>query len=441
MIASRHVLPIMIAVGLAGCGATDWFGGPATQQLPGERVSVLSFERKLEPDPGLKDVAVRLPRPTSNASWPQTGGYSDHAMHHLAIADQPRIVWRADVGEGSGRLRRLIMPPIAAEGRVFAIDADGELSAFRATDGGRLWRIDLVPEQEEKGAPGGGVAFDRGRLYASTGYGEVFALNPETGAVLWRRPLAVPIRSAPTVAGGRVFVVTVENQLHALAADDGGPLWTHSGINEAAGLLGAASPAADGDIVVAAYSSGELFALRADTGRVIWSETLTIARRTGALAQINDIAGSPVIDRGLVLAVSHRGRLAAIDVRRGERVWDQEVGGLNTPWVAGDFVYLLTEEGDLLCLARADGAIRWVSSLPRFKNEAAKKDPISWSGPVLASDRLIVTGSDGAALSVSPYTGKMLGQIKLPDRIAIAPVVADSTLYVLTDSAELVALR
>jgi outer membrane protein assembly factor BamB len=249
------------------------------------------------------------------------------------------------------------------------------------------------------------------------------------------------VRGAPTVADGRVFVVTVENTAEAIAADDGRRLWTHTGTAENAGLLGAASPAVEGEVVVVPYMSGELFALRVENGRPLWSDNLAAARRIDAVSGMADIRGLPVIDRGRVYAISHSGRLAAIDLRTGERIWEQEIGGTNMPWVAGDFVYVLGNNGDLICLTRRDGRIRWIHELPRYENVERKRGPLLWTGPVLAGDRLIVLASNGEAETVSPYTGEAIGRVEMPDGSYIAPIVAAKTLYVLTNDADLIAMR
>jgi outer membrane protein assembly factor BamB len=243
------------------------------------------------------------------------------------------------------------------------------------------------------------------------------------------------------VADGRVFVVTVENQLEALSAEDGHRLWTHAGIPETAGLLGGASPAVEGEVVVVPYTSGELFALRVENGRVLWNDNLATARSLGALSTLADIRGLPVIDRDRVFAVSHSGRMVSIDLRSGDRAWEQEVASQTTPWVAGDYVYVLTDDGILLCMLRQDGRVRWSHELPRFENPEKKRDPIRWTGPVLAGDRLLVLASNGTGEAVSPYTGEPLGKFEFPDGVYVSPAVAQSTLYVVTDEADLIALR
>jgi len=250
-----------------------------------------------------------------------------------------------------------------------------------------------------------------------------------------------PIHSPPTVADGRVFVVTVENELDVLAADDGRKLWAHNGLPEPAGLAGGASPAVAGDLVVVPYSSGELYALRVENGRPLWNDSLAAAQPVGALSSLADIRGAPVIDRDRVFAISHSGLMVSIDLRTGDRVWEQDIGGVHAPWVAGDYIFVLSADNQLICLTRADGRVRWARELPQWNNPEKKRDPIFWSGPVLAGDRLIVISSEGEAFSVSPYTGEPLGRVDFPDGVFINPIVGDKTLYVLTDEADLVAMR
>jgi len=432
----------LVALTLVGCDTIDdLFSGDPKTPLPGKRISVLNLASQLQPDPSIKDVQVKLPRPVVNADWPEAGGYPDHAMQHLALGDNVQRQWSRSVGDGDSRYGNVMASPVIADGRVFAMDASTEVTALDAKTGSRIWRFDPQPDGARDGAFGGGVASLGDRVYVTTGYAEVLALDAATGKVVWRHAVPAPIHSPPTVADGRVFAVTVENQLEVLAADDGHVLWSHSGLPETAGLLGGASPAVEGDIVAVAYSSGEIFALRTENGRVLWSDNLATARSLDAMTALADIRGRPIIDHGMVFAISHSGRMVAIDLRTGDRVWEQDIGGSYSPWVAGEYIYVLTNDSSLVCLTRRDGRIKWVLDLPRYDDEKKKKGALEWTGPVLAGDRLIVLASDGEAVSVSPYTGEALGRIEFSDGSFIAPVLADSTLYILTQDADLIAYR
>lgn len=438
----RIAAVLVAALGLSACTAIgDFFTGTDEKPLPGQRISVLTLEDTLKADPDMAGIEIRLPAPYRNPEWAQAGGHPSHAMHHLALADQVAVRWTADAGTGSSSQRRVTAAPITGGGLVYTLDANSHLYAFRADTGARAWNRDLVPRGEEGGAIGGGIAFDNGVLYAGTAYGDIMAMRAANGEVLWSRRLGVPVRGAPTIAEGRAFVLTQNNQLHALALDTGEQLWLHAGFSDAAGLLSGASPAVANGVVLAPYTSGELFALRADNGRVLWSDSLTRSGRLAVLSEVNDIAGLPVLDRGRVFAVGNAGRMVAIDLITGERLWEQDVAGVQSPWVAGEYVYVVTASAEVVALSRSDGGVMWVQTLPRFEDERRRRDPINWRGPVLAGDRLLLGSSRGEVVALSPYTGRNLGTFRVSGGVAVTPIVADGNLYVFTDSARLYALR
>lgn len=458
-------LLVAVAVIVGGCGITDtmgkWFSSPHKSKIRGERISIMTTDESLKPDPTLKDVKVELPPPYRNAEWTQPGGVADNAMHHLMASGPLTQVWEADAGTGSRTSSRLTASPIVAAGKIYVLDTKARVYAFNTQNGEEDWHVSVAPPGRQdlinmlslgmfgddkrvdssKGA-GGGLAYDNGRLYATTGFGDVVALNAKTGKELWRKKFGVPIGNAPVINGGRLFVASIDNHMHAIAASNGRELWDQQGITENAGIMVSNNVAVAGEFVIAPYSSGEVYALRVQNGRPAWSDMLTRSHGVTALSEIDDIAGKPVVDRDLVFAISHSGVMAAIQLDKGDRQWQRDIGGIQTPWVAGDYVYVITLENQLMCLTRKEGRVKWIHQLPRWLDpEDTTSDPIVWSGPVLVSDRLIVVSSDGYAESVSPYTGAFLSRIEIPDKAYIAPVVANDTLYILTNDADLVALK
>lgn len=430
------------AILLTGCETIDdVLGNRVGPRLPGTRISVLLVNNVARADPGLSDLAVQLPRPFANKSWPQQGGFANHAMHHLALGDFPRPVWSVDAGSGSEDDAPILSGPVVSNGIVYTMDADAVVAAHAASDGRLIWRADIEPLEEDDGNWGGGLAVDQGLVFAATGFAQVVALTAEGGQEVWRTDVSGPLRAAPTAFDGRVFAVTKDNQLFALNAKTGDVLWSHTGFEETAGLIGSASPAVDGDIVVVPYSSGEIFALRVENGRQLWGENLAAIRRADAVSALADIRGRPVIDRGRVYAISHSGRMVAIDLPTGRRLWEASLGGVNQPWVAGDFVFVLTSDALVAALTARDGRIRWLTPIGLYEDPEKRRGRINWSGPVLVGDRLIVSGSHGVALSLSPYTGDIIGELDMPDAVSLPPAVANKTLYFLTDEARLVAYR
>jgi len=432
----------VLLLALGGCSTvTGLFEKKKDPPLPGDRISVLLNQRTLSPDPDLANKGILLPAPEANADWPQAGGYPNHAMHHMQAPETITEAWSVDIGDGTDDEERLAASPVVADGRVFAIDSASVVSAYDVADGNRLWKTELTPDEEDEGHVPGGLAYEKGRIFVTTGFAQVIALDAGTGAEIWRQPVSSPMRAAPTVRDGRVFALTVDNKLFAINAENGQGLWTHSGAAETASLLGGASPAVEGGVVVVPFTSGDLAALRVESGRLLWQESLSSIKRTDVVSNLAHIRGRPVIDRGRVFAISHGGIMAAFDLRSGRRLWQKEIGGLESPWVAGDYIFVITNDAEIAAVSRDSGRIHWVRALPRYEDPESQEGQIIWTGPILVSDRLIAAGSHGKAMAISPYSGRFLGSVELPDAVSVPPVVAGGSVYFLADDADLVAYR
>ncbi len=408
-----------------------------------KRVAVMANDDKIKADAGVSGDWIKLPNAEKNADWPQAGRNAQNAPGHPQLGAHIARAWRSGIGDGSGGGLRLLARPVVAGGVVYAMDASGHVAAFDLASGDRKWRVSTQAEDSEADeAIGGGITFDQGKIFAATGHAEVVALQAVDGKVLWRRKLTNPVRSAPTVAEGRVFVVTIGNTTSALSAKDGAVLWSQGGMAETAALMGSASASVADDTVAVAYSSGELFALRTQNGKVAWGDVLVSPMQVGALPQMADIRGAPVIDRGGIFAIGHSGRMAALIIRSGERAWELDVGGSNPPLVEGNTVYLLANDQKLLAVRRDNGKIIWVQDLPKLKDPEDKESgAVVWSGPVLAGGRLFLVNSQEQLAEYDALTGKPMTTHELPGPSFIAPVVANGTLLVVTEDGDLVAFR
>ena len=435
---SRRAVLALPAV-LGGCSTFDGWFGDTKKPLPGKRLTVMSPRRGLEVDP--KAGRVQLPPPLANAEWPQEGGTPAHAMGHLQARDRLETVWQAEIGEGGGYRAKITAQPVVAGGRVFAMDSNAVVTAFDAARGGRIWQLDTQAEGDRGSNVGGGIAVDGDTLYVGTGLAELLALEAATGKIRWRKTLGTPVRAAPTIADGRMFVLTLDNQLQALATGDGRRLWGYQAVAPETGVLGLPAPACADGMVVAGFGSGDLVALRAASGSVAWSDSLAAARGRNSLLDLSAVRGLPVVADGRVYAASLGGQTVSLDVRSGRRLWEREIATGDTLWLAGDWLFLLATGGRLAAVARADGRIAWVTELPQFEDEEKKKDPIHWIGPVLAGGRLLLGSSNALLLAVNPVTGEIGSRQSLSDAMSVVPSVAGGTVYVVTDDAALVALR
>ena len=456
-------LSLVASLALSGCSSVgsavgklnpfDRDKGAKEVAAEGERISIVGADQKLEVAEALKGQDFQLPDPQGPVDWPLPGGTPEQAVGHADAAPNLSIAWRRDIGQGSKRGQHVTAPPVAAGGRVFVMDGDANVSAHDARSGAQIWRTNVRPSENrrDKEAFGGGLAYADGKLYVSSGYRVVAQLDAATGSVGWRTRTEQAIHAAPTVTAGRVMVVALDNTLLTFDAATGTPGWTYQALSEPARILAASSPAVSGDTVVASFSSGELVALRATNGTDLWSEALSRASRTNALSEIRDIPGRPVIYQGDVFAVSHSGVFTATDLRTGQARWSLPITGMTTPWPAGDVVYVVSKAGEVFCISRESGQIYWMRDLNAgrqakkvggFMGIGGKRalKPI-WSSPLLVNGRLLVAGTTGDLAVLNAKTGELQRTVNLGARTLIGPIAAGGSVYVVTDEAQLIALR
>lgn len=430
---------MILALALGGCG----IGKHKTKSTPtvGERVPVLSrIEAGTKVDPSMASMEVVLPVAEANADWAQAGGNASKTSGHLALADAPRRAWTASIA-GSSAKQRLAASPVIGGGKLFVMDTEGMVRAYDAQSGREAWKQGFRLPDSGGSVFGGGAAFDDGVVYVTTGLGEVAALDAANGQIKWRVKPAGPLRGSPTISFGSVYVMTQDNQIVALNAADGTSQWNESGSVALTGVFGVAAPAAGQGTIVAGYSSGELVAYRYENGRQLWSDALARTSIATSVSTLTDIDADPIIERGRVYALGQGGRMAAYELVTGQRVWELNLAGISTPAIAGDWIFTLTDEAKLLCIAKATGKVRWMAQLQRYRSEKKKLNPVFWTGPVLAGNRLWVANSRGEIKTLSVTDGTVSDFQKVGAGVTLAPVVAGQTLYVLDDSGKITAFR
>jgi len=410
-----------------------------TKKVPitGTRIPVVAYENSIKVDADTKEMNVMLPLPEMGRDWAQSGGCAGHVIPHLSLNEKLDPQWTTSIGSGSGE-GRFLNAPIVTEGVIYALDTRGRVMALQASSGETLWRTDISPKGREAYIIGGGLAYGGGKVFVTSPHAEVLALDAKTGSVLWRLSTPSPVRAAPTYADGRLYVLTISNQLQVLSAEKGDRLWDHAGITEYAGLLGTASPAVSKGVVIVTYSSGEICALKAENGHQLWTETLSSTRRPDSLSSLSHIRALPVIDQNSVIIIGHNQKMATYDLRRGERLWERSIGGTRTPAVVGDFIFMVNSHNELLCLTRDYGQVVWVRKLDSDPENSHK---VIWEGPIVAGNKLYLVNTRGALVALDPSSGKTLSEYHVGASVSIPPLVAQETLYLLTDSGDLMAFK
>lgn len=436
----RLTMALATVVTLSACGDREVI-------LPGERLDPLSVASPdgpaVEGPAPVSSTALSLAAPRVNGEWTHRGGNAAHQPGHVALGAGTNRIWSTNIGQGDDRRHRITADPIVAGGRVFTLDSRARVTAT-ALSGGTAWSTDITPAGDSRdSASGGGLAYEGGRIYATTGFGELVALDAASGAVLWRQRVDTAIGGGPAVQNGTVYVAARNNIGWAVRAADGKVLWQSSGTPSSSGVMGVSVPAVQGNTVVFPFTSGQLLAVDTETGGTLWSAQVAGKRTGRAIATIRDVTGDPVISGGAVYGGTSSGRIDAVEMATGIRDWSSRDGANGPVVVAGGSVFAVNDQAELIRLDAATGGVIWRIELPYYTDERTKRQDSIYAhyGPVLAGGRLFVASSDGVLRAFDPASGQLVGQGQIPGGAAAAPVVAGQTLYVVARSGQLHAFR
>ena len=432
---------LAVAALIAGCSDEEVI-------LEGERLAVRAplypeaVETAPEDLPQI-DMAFEVAAPVANTAWTHTSGSPVHRIDHPAFTRQPSLIWTAGIGQGNTRRHRISADPVVADGKVYTLDSRSRVSAVSLA-GEPMWSRDLTPASERSDdASGGGLAFADGRVFATTGFGEVIALDSASGGEIWRQNLDAPATSSPTVVDGLVYAVSRDNRAWAIDAQNGRVKWQLPGTPDVSGFVGGAAPAVTDRVAIFPFGSGELVAALRQGGVRIWGSSVSGKRRGAAYANITDITADPVIVGDVIYTGNQSGRAVAMSLNSGNRIWTARHGAYGPVTVAGNSVFMISDQAELIRLDAATGEEVWTKELPYFRREKARRsrDIFAHYGPVLAGGNLWVASDDGTLKSCDPTDGSALGSIDIPGGAASSMAVAGGTMYVIGGRGQLHAFR
>ena len=412
--------------------------------LDGDRIAIIEASNMIAADPAAFAEGAGLPDAIDILNAGHPGLSAGHTGGNVKAALPFKRAWRASIGGSGDSLTELAQPMVAGE-QVFTVAPNGTVTAFDIKTGKTNWQVS-VEEFTDDPLPGiaGGLAVRGETLFVHAGGRSLAALSVQDGSTIWSISVRLPVRGGPTVIGQEAIAVTdLDGNIFAYSANDGSLFWERTGLPVNTVVYGAPSPAfANGQLAVAGYG-GDISLLDANSGQIIWSDSLAAFSPRTPLQRLGDIRAHPVFDGGLVFAVSQAGQIAAFNARSGLSIWDQPIGGIEMPWVAGKSLFLQTIDGRLYALRRSDGAVRWVADLPGAlpKGVVASKDIPRYVGPIVVDGKIMVISKSGSLFAFDADTGDGGKTIDVGSDVVTAPQLASGMMFVLSGNGTLTAFE
>lgn len=390
------------------------------------------------PDASLAKITIKLPLQRDNDLWNGSSSEQNQRVENIsktffAKKNSQNLVLRKNSKIWSqfkfGYDDRLIFAPVIIGSKVFLLKNSGVLAAYDIKSEEKIWQKRIFPRRllEKYRTPK--IYAADGKIFAIAGVNKIVATDQEDGHLIWSKDIsAIPV-SAPISDGNLLYVITDNNKLYAFGIDSGKVMWIHAGIARPTAILGSSDPVIYKDVVIATYSSGEIYAINRKSGETIWSKDLNLTKAINSDFYLTDIDATPVVKDDTIYSIGNGGLMMALRISDGSYLWKKEISGISDFWLAGDWIFVINNGDKLLAIQRSSGLVKWATQLPDLADKKKMHSKIIYNGVVLAGNKLVISSSRGDVIIASPLSGNVEKTYSIGKKTFHAPVVVNGKIY------------
>ncbi|CAM4059556.1 MULTISPECIES: outer membrane protein assembly factor BamB [Vibrio] len=333
----------------------------------------------------------------------------------------PSVVWSTSVGDGVGQYFSKLTPAYAYD-KVFVASRDGDVAAFDATSGDKVWSVDL--EKDVPARLAGGIKASYGQLFIGSENGEVISLDAATGEEKWRVEVDGEVLSVPETDSNLVLVHTTRGALVALDEETGNEKWTVSTEVPTLTLRGTSSPVAVSGGVFWGTSNGRLAAALVDRGQMIWQQPVGTPKGATEIDRLVDSDAQPLVIGGMLYTIGINGQLIAIDLRSGSAAWKRNYSSAQNMATDGRNIYLVTDKDHIVAVDARSGTELWENRQLEYR---------LLTGPAVIDRKLVLGDSEGYLYWLDRNTGEFISQQMEDDSgFAVAPLEVEDGFVITT---------
>ncbi len=260
-------------------------------------------------------------------------------------------------------------------------------------------------------------------IYFGADDGKFYAIDTVAGKIKWTYATEGVIHPAPVFLDGIVFFTTSENRIYALNASTGKWRWQYErDMPEGFTIHGYAGVAVSHGVMYSGFADGTLVALRAFSGEVIWTRSLTEEK-----AQFRDVDTTPIIMGSTLFAASYSGGIYALSLETGSTQWKYPIEGASGILHHGNRLYVTAPQTGVVCLD-LKGHLLWRQAIPK----GVPAPPTAY-GPYL-----FITSTETGLYIASATTGELLQYFDPGQGFSAIPTFGPSnTLAILSNQGQL----
>jgi len=334
--------------------------------------------------------------------------------------------WDVSVGKGHEGLVLGLKPTTDGE-QIYAASFDGNVIAFDINRGRKVWKNNYDLSFTS------GPTFKDGILVLGTNDGELIALDALTGEILWATTVSSEILAPVAIKDDKIFVRTVDGSLTALSKEDGVQQWLVNHKVPRLSLRGTSTPVNFSNAVLCGFDDGKVSAYDVSNGTLLWETMLTPAGGRTEIEKIMDIDAPMVIYGNELYVGSYQGALGAMALESGEIIWVTKASVYAGIAADDNAVFVSEADGTVMALSRFTGREIWKKENLLYRNPTA---------PVIMDDSIVIGDLEGYLHWIDKTSGEIQERINIGrSKISNAPLVLNNSIYVLTDSGDLVSVE
>lgn len=340
------------------------------------------------------------------------------------ISEQAKLKsrWSRGVGDGQGEGLYKINPVLVKD-TIYVASAEGRVVAVEPESGRVRWKRDLDL------ALSGGVGHHGESIFVGASEGLVMRLDANSGEEVWRTVVSGEVLSAPQANGQYTVAQTYDGKLMGFDYETGEVRWTYTSDVPVLTLRGTGTPMILGDNAIAGFADGKVVAVNLRSGNVAWEARVAIPQGRSEIERIVDIDGTMALQGTELYAASYQGRLVAIDIRSGRRIWQRNVSSVSGVGVGFGNVYVADDDGTVSAFLRNGQGVRWQNIDLGFRD---------LSRPTPVSSYVAVVDFEGYLHLLSQVDGDIVGRTKVDSSGARADMlVRGNRLFVYTNDGTL----
>ena len=355
-------------------------------------------------------------------------------------------VWEVNTNQSLDHTTPLFSEPIFISSKIYLINVNGSLLKIDSNSGEILWNKEIFENLDNSiiGAPavsGKYISQNDITIFAHTGNDELLSINGISGTINWKKKYKLPFRGGITFFQGALYLSDYEGSFLCINSDNGEILWNVSLGTDYSSVYTQARPIFAKNKIIVPGTGGSFFVLSAKTGEVIWTENISSKSQLPRVFHSGDIVANPIYYKGIIYLVSQSGFITAFDLETEEKLWTLPVGGLETPALSGETIFVNGNMGLFVAINRVTGIVRWAKKYESHANTNSyfsNKTIAIYKGPILVDSKVLLSDHYGKIHILDSNNGEELESLSV-GQLALAPIPVNKKVFFLRSDGKLLA--